>query len=310
MGGALLAAPRASSSGAPSLDELWIEPVDLESRDLFHGPGGRALVPRRDVVYRFDELDRSGHSAGYEVEDPDGRRWKVKIGDEAQAEIVTSRLLWAIGYHQPVLHYVREWRMRGGPTPRPAPGRFRLESDHETKGHWKWRDNPFVGTRPLHGLLVANVLLGGWDFTTENNRVYRPLGPRQGPRRWYLVQDVGASLGRSRFPTGTRNRIRHFEREDLIVGVRNGRPRFEHYSYHLGLLEPIGAGDVVWTCRLLARLSDRQLADAFRAADYPPGLAERYIRRIRAKIEQGLALAPLVRGTPRAEAGARPGGRR
>ena len=50
------------------------------------------------------------------------------------------------------------------------------------------------------------------------------------------------------------------------------------------------AADVQWVCQLMSRLSDQQLADAFRAARYDDAIAARYVKRIRAKIAQGLAL--------------------
>jgi hypothetical protein len=297
--------------------ELWIEPADLERRDLFWGPGGEEQRPDREAVYRFREMDERGHSDGYEVEGPDGRRWKVKVGDEAQAEIVVSRILWAIGYHQPALYYLRSWRMSGGPTESPPPGRFRLESDHDKKGQWSWVRNPFAGTRELHGLLVANLVLANWDLDRDNNRIYVPEKEREKKREKkgekkgaaparqpvvpyvvrYVVQDVGGALGKSKFPIGTRNSIDDFESEDLVEGTRNGRPDFDYASYHR-YYDKVGVEDTVWACRLLARLSDEQLEDAFRAAQYPPEIAARYIRKIRQKIGQGLALE--------SERGARP----
>src|SRR5262245_19709253 len=59
-----------STPTAPStseqIPELWQDPADIASRDLFHGPGGRDLVPKTDVAYRFKALDTTGHSGGYD----------------------------------------------------------------------------------------------------------------------------------------------------------------------------------------------------------------------------------------------------
>ena len=38
-----------------SIAELWREPTDLESRDLFHGPGGQESMPQA-VASRLKEL--------------------------------------------------------------------------------------------------------------------------------------------------------------------------------------------------------------------------------------------------------------
>ncbi len=41
--------------------------------------------------------------------DPDGLEWSAKIGPEAQTEVVVSRILWGLGYHQPPIYYLPSW---------------------------------------------------------------------------------------------------------------------------------------------------------------------------------------------------------
>lgn len=277
----------AESDGIAS---LWVSPSDLESRDLFYGPGGRDLVPAPDDSYRFKSLDTKGHSGGYEVEDPRGRKWKVKIGDEVQSEIAVSRILWAIGYHQPVLHYVPRWRMTGGPKANPEPGRFRLESDHKKDGDWSWENNPFVRTQPFRELLVVNLLVNNWDLATDNNRIYRMRHATDGPTRRYVVQDLGGSLAKTRWPIGGRNDVDGFESQSFIKGVTGGRVDFDYHGPHRALVGDLKPADVIGACRRLARLSDRQLTDAFRAAGYAEDIRQRYVRKLRQKIGEGLAL--------------------
>ncbi|HEV8375609.1 MAG TPA: hypothetical protein VGR38_05165 [Candidatus Polarisedimenticolia bacterium] len=276
--------------GRAPMSELWVEPSDLSSRDLFYGPGGSALAPRSDTEFRFTGEDTRGHSKGYDVKDPQGRKWDVKIGEEAQAEVAVSRILWAIGYHQPVAYYVPRWRMNGGPTSKPDPGRFRLSSDHKTLGDWSWSKNPFVDTRPLHGLIVINTLLNNWDLTKSNNRIYGGTkGSRQTHRR-YVVQDVGGSLAKTKWPVGTRNNIEEFESQNLLKSVHDDHVEFDYRARHQMLLGDISPADVAWACRLLDRLSDRQLDDAFRAGGYSKPIRERFARKIRQKIQEGLEL--------------------
>jgi hypothetical protein len=283
----LLAPPCAASD---ELAQLWVSPVDLESRDLFYGPGGRALIPDPDAAYRFKSLETKGHSDGYEVEDPTGREWKVKIGDEVGSEIAVSRILWAIGYHQPVMHYVPRWHMTGGPKATPEPGRFRLEADHKKDGEWSWDDNPFVESQPFRGLIVVNLLLNNWDLHPTNNRVYRMKDAVNGPERRYVVQDLGGSLAKTRRPFSGRNDIDGFESQAFVKGVSGDRVEFDYHGPHGELVKRLAPADVIWGCRLLARLSDRQLTDAFRAAGYPDDIQRRYVRKIRQKIAEGLAL--------------------
>jgi hypothetical protein len=280
-----------SPESSKRMAELWEAPADIAARDLYFGPGGRDLAPRPGAAYRVLGLDNKGHSSGYDVVDAQGREWAVKLGEEAQSDVVVSRILWAIGYHQPVTYFVPEWNVSGRSMEKPPPGRFRLSSDHKVIGEWSWTDNPFEDTRPFRGLVVANLVLNNWDFTKENTRIYKMKKKPSGfPARRYVVQDVGGSLGRTKWPIGTRNNVDDFESERLIQGVRDGRVDFTYKARHRLLVKDFGVADVVWACRLLDRLSDSQLDDAFRAAGYPPQIRARYVRKIRAKIREGLTL--------------------
>ena len=271
------------------MDQIWQPPADIGARDLYHGPGGVELAPPTDAPFAFVSEDTEGHSGGYEVIDANGRRWDVKIGVEAQAELVASRLLWAIGFHQPVTYYVSEWRMQGGPTERPSAGRFRLESDHTTEGDWPWRKNPFSGTRELRGLLVVNILLDNWDLDVGQNRVYVMKEGTSGPQRRYVVQDLGAALGKPRIRSGSRNDIDGYEQTGFIKRVVGDQVRFDFLWRHPRLRSQVTPDDVAWACGLLAGLSRRQLDDVFRAAGYSESVRSRFILKIEEKVRQGLA---------------------
>jgi hypothetical protein len=289
-GGHRHAAPR-PAEGGKRLAQLWQEPADIRARDLYFGPGGPDLAPRSGATYRVIGLDKTGHSSGYDVVDAQGREWAVKVGEEAQSDVVVSRILWAIGYHQSPTYFVPDWNVSGRGMEKPPPGRFRLSSDHKVIGEWSWTDNPFEDTRPFRGLVVANLVLNNWDFTKDNTRIYKMKKKSGGfPARRYVVQDVGGSLGRTKWPIGTRNNVDDFESERLIRGVRDGRVDFTYQARHRLLVKDFDVADVVWACRLLDRLSASQLDDAFRAAGYPPPIRARYVRKIRSKIQEGLAL--------------------
>ena len=274
-------------TGRAPIDELWRDPGNIAAKDLRFGRGGKALVPSASVEYEFKDTDLTGYSAGYDVVDPQGRKWDVKTGDEGQPEVITSRLLWAVGYHQPIVYFVPEWTMKKGPVSKPSSGRFRLSSDHDTKGDWSWADNPFTGTRQLKGLLVANLIVNNWDLKPSQNRVY--VGVRN-PSRWFVVQDLGASLGKTAWPVGNRNHIDDFESQRLVLGVQDGRVQFDYHARHKELLADITPADVVWICQLLARITDKQWSDLFAGAHMSDVLAVRYTRKIKSKIQEGLAL--------------------
>ena len=282
-----------------ALLELWSDPKDIAQRDLTWGSSRESTAPTKNEVYTVLALDTTGYSRGYDAKGSDGREWDIKIGKEVQPEIVLSRILWALGYHQPETYYVTGWQLTGTWDNEGEPARFRLQSDHESEGQWAWRENPFAGTRPLQGLVAINLLLNNHDLKTSNNRVYRLSDAKAEPRRRYVVQDIGASLGKPRgFPyvRGTRNDIDDYEDLNLIRKVSGSQVQLDYRGLHGDILERLSPADVIWACELMNRLSDGQLDDAFAAADYPPDIRQRYIKKLRDKIREGLALRRVPEG--------------
>jgi hypothetical protein len=279
---------------APSkMAELWQQPTDIERRDLRYGYGGAPLAPDPRDRYELLDLDEKGFSRGYDVRDSRGRLWSVKLGPEARTEVVVSRLVWAAGYRQPAIHYLPRWTLSNkGKLTTEGPARFRLEQFEKT-GEWSWRENPFIGTRPFAGLFALMVMVNNWDVKTSQNAIYRISENGDAPRQWYVVKDLGASLGKTNwFLAGNRDDVDAFEKEPFIHSVEGNRVRFHYKGAWLEpqLPKSITPGDVVWTCELLSQLSSRQWLDAFRAGGYPDGEAHRYIRRLRQKIDDGLRL--------------------
>ena len=290
---------------AAKVAELWQLPDDLPTRDLFHGTGGAAVAPAEGVAYTWVSTDTTGYSPGYEVRGPDGRTWDVKLGIEAQPEIVASRVLWAIGYHQPAIYYVSKWELSGGPGGPQEPARFRLSSpDAEVVGDWSWAENEFIGTQPYNGLIVANILLNSWDWKTSNNKIYRYKSGVSPPQR-YVVRDLGASLGKTTpsrllwilpvpvrgFGQGSRNNVDDFESQGFIKRVNENEVDFHFHSIYGSVVDLVRPSDVRWTAELLNRVTDAQWDDAFRAAAYSPDIRARFIKKIKAKIAEGLAVS-------------------
>ena len=302
---ACAAPPQAASvaeSPSPDIAELWQDPVDLLERDLYHGPGGAALQPAESGRYEFIAFKTTGTNPGYDVRDASGRVWSVKLGIEAQSEVTSSRILWAMGFHQPPTYYLSRFTLTGADAGEKSEARFRTDIDGWiAAGFWSWYANPFVDTQPFRGLVVAQLILNAWDLKVPNNRIYDAVDDAAWPRRLFMVRDVGASLGEARqfLPLtwlgtrglqGTKNDIDDFERQGFITGVDGDRVEFDYRGQHSPLLDLITVTDVAWTCALLARLPDAQWHDAFRAGHYPAAERDRYIRKIKEKIAQGLAL--------------------
>jgi hypothetical protein len=276
--------------------ELWREPFDLEQRDLFHGPGGSEHEPR-PVPYTFVARKSTGTNPGYDVRDPQGQLWSVKLGDEAQSEVSTSRVLWALGFHQPPTYYVDRWELSNGAAREQPAGRFRLElPDHKVVGEWSWYDNPFIGSRPFAVLVTVNMLLANWDFKTSNNKVYVVTNEDGRSERRYLVRDLGASLGKARQPRilswfpfmrhkqGSKNSLEDFEAQGFVRAINGEAVDFDYRGIDAALVDSVTTADLRWTCELLSRLSEQQWLDAFRAGGYTGEQSLRYVRRIQEKI--------------------------
>jgi hypothetical protein len=274
------------------LQELWLEPESIASRDLFYGPGGKALAPKLGESFKFETLDTSGYSDGYDVEDEEGREWSVKLGPEAQTEPTASRIYWAVGYHQPPTYFVAQWNLEGGPTPGPQnSARFRPEIG-KVVGDWSLHENAFVGTRPYRGLLVLHVMLNNWDIKPTQNKIYEFDRPRAGVRRWFVVRDVGATFGKPTWPSGSRSNEDHFEEHPFIVGFDGDHVRFADQGRHDELLRQISRSDVRWIAERLAQITDRQWRDAFAAGGFPEEKATRLVTRLKRKIADGLNVCP------------------
>lgn len=287
--------------GQPAvLAELWQAPD--QPRDLFHGPGGKERMPA-GKDFTFVAEDMTGFSPGYDVTDATGMKWSVKTGPEAQTEVVTSRILWAIGFHQPPTYYIDTWSLKGAQIGPPKPGRFRPDlPGQEVVGDWPWHENPFVGMSEYGGLIVANLLLTNWDWKQSNNKIYQLDTPVNGVSRRFVVRDVGASLGKFTYPSvlkffrlrgfgqGTRNDLPGFEAQQFIKSIDGDTVEFHYKGIYRDVVSTVKPLHVRWACERLAALTDEQWKDAFRAGGYTPDQTARWVKRIKEKITQGLEL--------------------
>jgi len=276
---------------AEHMAELWVEPES--TRDLFWGVGGTRLAPPRDVTYKFKKKDETGFSVSYDVKSPDGTEWSAKIGPEAQTEVVLSRILWGLGYHQPPVYYLPSWKVKleDGEEKIESEARFRPKlKDLHRHEFWLWEDNKFLGTRQLNGLLAILLMLNSSDLKNDNNTIYKLDEPREGARHWYVVRDLGAALGQTGKLFPRRNWLNGFEQGGFIKSVKGNQIEFDYRGRHQELLKTITPADVRWAARRMSKLTDGQWRDAFRAANYTEEMTERYLRKIREKIEQGLSL--------------------
>jgi hypothetical protein len=210
-------------------------------------------------------------------------------------EVVASRILWAVGYHQPPAYALEQWSATGAEGLNPQPvARFREEKPEfyglTESGPWSYSDNPFIGTTPLAGLLVLHVMLGNSDLKPENNILYTLARRVEGARQWYVARDLGHTFGRTGVSDAPRDDIDVFDETPFINSVNTGIVKFEYRGLHAPLFKNITVADVRWICSRLSKLTDKQWADAFRAGGYAEPTSQRYIRRLKQKIAEGLAL--------------------
>jgi hypothetical protein len=278
---------------------MWQEPVDLESRDLFYGIGGKKGEPDPTETFRFLGKVNTGHSEKIEVEDSKDRRWVVKFGEEPRPETVASRIVWAVGYHTDQDYFVDKANIEGRGEVREV--RFERDNDGFKKvDRWEWNQNPFVGTRALDGLKALMALVNNFDLKTENNKIVRPSKKKPGDPEIhiYYVNDLGATLGSTgkwfggiplfgEAPAGTKGSARDFAEQEFIDRVQNGSVTFRMKRTRAQrAITGVKVENARWMGNLLARLSDKQLQDAFRAGHYSEEEIQLYVRSMRARIKQ------------------------
>ncbi len=316
-----------NSNNLASAPILWRNPGNISSRNLLYGPGSPDLAPV--APFTFVKEDKGGESPKFVVRDARGDEWTVKLGPEAQAETVSTRLVWAVGYFAEEAYYFDEVRIND--LPMLSRGRdyvtadivhgARFEPERATMisgPNWDWRKNPFEDTRELSGLKVLMILLNNFDARSANNRIIYVNGPRGKEARYY-VTDLGATLGRAGGLGGTRtkNDLADFLSTKFVRGV-DERDRVVEFDYdtrprglgHLSVLHPfyyrhevnkekamrgIPVAHARWIGSLLNQLSDEQLRDAFRAAGYSEGVQNSYVAALRERINQ---LSHLRSGAP------------
>lgn len=270
--------------------EFWTD-SPVESRDLFLGPGQAGAAPKPNSTFLFVKDDTTGFSRKFVVKDEMGTEWNAKVGPEAQPEVVSSRLVWAMGYHQLPQWVLGRWIMKGGELGGTMPaGRFRRdEPGYKNTGNWSWHENPFVGTQPYKGLLTLMIMLNNSDLKPEQNRIYEVTGPGERPRRLYVVSDLGLSWGESGINDPKRGDVDAFEKQGFIKRINGNKLEFDQKNLRAELFDQITPADVRWISERLARLTDAQWRAAFRAAAWDDeAIVNRFIARMKQKINQGL----------------------
>ena len=288
---------------------IWRDPGNVPTLNLLYGAGGSEHAPDPHGTYTFEKEDMNGTSPKFDVKDAQGVEWRIKLGEEPQAETAATRLLWAAGYFVDEDYYLSEVRVEGLPKLRRGQEfvsdggivrRARLKrKDKSVKkiGNWEWFKNPFVGTKELNGLRGMMALLNNWDLKTINNAIYEVAGEQR-----YLVSDVGATFGKTGSSISrSKSNMKDYDDSKFIdkktssdvdfalhsrpfflaavnVGNYENRSRMERITKHI----PIA--DAKWLGQLLGQLSDEQIRDCFRAGGYGPDEVDGYAKEVQERI--------------------------
>ena len=274
---------------------MWREPGDISSRDLFLGPGGENMRPDlRRITFLKEE--KGGYSKKYRVRDGSGREWVVKIGKEAQSETSAIRLLWGLGYLTEVNYLVPRVTIPGKGTFTNVRFEARPE-DWDRAGEWKWKQNPFVGTPQYQGLKIMMAMINNWDLKDSNNVIIQ-VGNDGNAELRYIISDLGATFGHaSTTPlfwrlTRSRNNPNKYARTKFFEKVKGDRVVIHFGGKNRGLMKNITLQDAQWLSTRLSQLSDQQLRDAFRAANYRSDEVNMLARAVRARSNELLHLRP------------------
>ncbi len=273
---------------------VW-SPTTIATKDLEAGPDGPgAFSPGATVACEYVDKKLGGASPKFACRVPDGEELKVKYGGangEVYGEVLTSRLLWALGFGADHMYSVRVicrgcpsevggiLRSNGDRIVDPAVVERKMPGE-ELVDHWSWRDLALIdeaagGAPAAHrdALVLLAVMLQHTDTKPQQQRlVCLDPGFDEGERcarPLMMLNDVGLTFGiANRFNTQPRASVHLVEWSRVpvwkgptgcvgnLAGSLTGTLKYPQ----------IGEAGRRFLADLLVQLSDAQLHDLFTAA--------------------------------------------
>jgi hypothetical protein len=260
---------------------LWSEPSDLAKRDLFLGPGGQSGTP--DISSGLTVVKVAGRkSSNLIVQNDAGTSWAVASGPSAKAEISASRIIWAVGYHADQIHWFKEISVREAKLRQVQDAALMLRhKNYRILGTWSWTSNPFRDSRELEGLRTLMAVLHAFNLEDSKNRIVEDVNTRD---RIYYVSDLRDTLGKA--GNHSAGKAQDFSREPFIERTDNGVVFFRAKGKDAAVLKGVKVENARWIAGYLARLSDKQFADAFRAGGFSDDESAVYVSAMRHNIEE------------------------
>jgi len=261
---------------------LWNEPADIEQRNLLLGTGGETMKPDLSRV-TFVEDKPGGYSKKYVVHDGKGNEWVAKISKESQTDTAANRLIWAIGYEAEIAYLIPKLKIEGK-------GEFenvRLEArpkNVKRNGNWMWENNEFMKTPEFRGLKIFMLMINNWDMKDDNNEILASKDQPTGGQLRYIISDLGGSFGKTGgFLSRTRNDPDDYAKSTFIEKVNGNNVQFKYSGKNQKLFAGLTVEDARWLGNLIKRLSDEQIKDAFRSANYSPQEVDKLATAFRAR---------------------------
>jgi hypothetical protein len=131
------------------------------------------------------------------------------------------------------------------------------------------------------------AFVNNWDMKSANNVVLKTGGELQ-----YVISDLGVSFGK----TGSnglpvfwrigrsRNVPDEYAESDFVKELDEGKIKFAFNGKNMGQLNDITIEYGRWLADLLVQLSDQQISDAFRAANYSDADIELLTQSVKSRI--------------------------
>jgi hypothetical protein len=276
--------------------QLW-RPTDVRTMDVKSGPQGKGAFPFRATV-NCDYIDKKlgGDSPKFVCVIGKDDEVKVKFGagnGEVFGEVLSTRLLWAIGFMAdrmyPVNLICRRCPAEFGGIERPGDeSRFDpavierkadgMEWPSEAKSGWSWDEldftNPELGgasKEQRDALKLLAVFIQHTDTKPEQQRIVCLSRGRTSTcdRPFLMLNDVGVTFGRA-------NRTNANEAGSVNLGAWRRTPVWKTDTGCTGNLPKSLTGTLEdpaiseagrrFLANLLVQLSDRQIRDLFEVA--------------------------------------------
>jgi hypothetical protein len=153
------------------------------------------------------------------------------------------------------------------------------------------------------------VLMANYDNRLANNKILTAPNSEGVLESRYVTTDVGATFGKvgGMGSKRSKNSLSDYRENKFVLGVENGFVKFDFETKPKGMgkfasffkpsykssqakkeraMKNITVENARWIGSMLAKLSDEQLRDAFRAANYETETMEGFIKTLRERIDQ------------------------